>query len=148
VSAVDLELILVTVRNILDQAAFVIRFMAIFSIVTGLIVLTGSVIISKFQRMRENVLLRTIGASRRQVTGILLAEYTFLASFASLAGLLLAVAAGWALTIFVFESAFSMPWMQFAVGWILLTGLTLLIALFNSRGTLNRPPLEVLRNET
>jgi putative ABC transport system permease protein len=148
VSAVDLELILATVRNILDQAAFVIRFMAIFSIVTGLIVLTGSVIVSKFQRMRENVLLRTIGASRKQVTGILLAEYTFLASFASLAGLLLAVAAGWALTLFVFESAFSMPWLQFGIGWVLLTALTLIIALINSRGTLNRPPLEVLRNET
>lgn len=148
VSAVDLELILVTVRNILDQASFVIRFMAIFSIITGLIVLTGSVIVSKFQRMRENVLLRTIGASRKQITVILLAEYTFLSSFASLAGLLLAVAAGWALMIFVFESAFSMPWIQFGVGWILLTTLTLLIALLNSRGTLNRPPLEVLRNET
>jgi putative ABC transport system permease protein len=148
VSAVDLELILATVRNILDQASFVIRFMAIFSIATGLIVLTGSVIVSKFQRMKENVLLRTIGASRRQVTGILLAEYTFLASFASLAGLLLAVAAGWALTLYVFESTFSMPWVQFGVGWILLTALTLMIALINSRGTLNRPPLEVLRNET
>jgi putative ABC transport system permease protein len=122
--------------------------MAIFSIITGLIVLTGSVIVSKFQRMRENVLLRTIGASRKQITVILLAEYTFLSSFASLAGLLLAVAAGWALMIFVFESAFSMPWIQFGVGWILLTTLTLLIALLNSRGTLNRPPLEVLRNET
>ncbi len=148
VSAVDLELILATVRNILDQAAFVIRFMAIFSIVTGLIVLTGSVIVSKFQRMRENVLLRTIGASRKQITGILLAEYTFLASFASLAGLLLAVAAGWALTLFVFESTFSMPWLQFGIGWLLLTALTLIIALVNSRGTLNRPPLEVLRNES
>jgi putative ABC transport system permease protein len=122
--------------------------MAIFSIITGLIVLTGSVIVSKFQRMRENVLLRTIGASRKQIIGILLAEYTFLASFASLAGLVLAVAAGWALTIFVFESAFSMPWIQFGFGWVLLTTLTLLIALLNSRGTLNRPPLEVLRNET
>jgi putative ABC transport system permease protein len=77
-----------------------------------------------------------------------LAEYTFLASFASLAGLLLAVAAGWALTLFVFESAFSMPWLQFGIGWVLLTALTLIIALINSRGTLNRPPLEVLRNET
>jgi putative ABC transport system permease protein len=148
VSAVDLELILVTVRNILDQASFVIRFMAIFSIVTGLIVLTGSVIVSKFQRMRENVLLRTIGASRKQITGILLAEYTFLASFATLAGLLLAIAAGWGLTIFVFESTFSMPWIQFGIGWAMLTSLTLLIALVNSRGTLNRPPLEVLRSET
>jgi putative ABC transport system permease protein len=148
VSAVDLELILATVRNILDQAAFIIRFMAIFSIATGLIVLTGSVIVSKFQRMRENVLLRTIGASRKQITGILMAEYTFLATFASLAGLLLAVAAGWALTLFVFQSTFSMPWIQFGIGWVLLTSLTLIIAIMNSRGTLNRPPLEVLRNET
>jgi putative ABC transport system permease protein len=147
VSAVDLELILATAKNILDKAAFVIRFMALFSIGTGLIVLAGSVIISKFQRMRENVLLRTIGASKRHITGILLAEYSFLAFFAALAGLILASGVGWAMAYFVFNGPFSIPVVEFLAGWLGLTALTIIIAYVNSRGTLNKPPLEVLRNE-
>lgn len=147
VSAVDLELILTTAKSILDKAAFVIRFMALFSIGTGLIVLSGSVIVSKFQRMRENVLLRTIGASKKHILGILLAEYSFLAFFAALAGLILAVAVGWTMSIFVFEGSFSVPVVPFLLGWFGLTLLTLLIAYTNSRSTLNKPPLEVLRNE-
>jgi putative ABC transport system permease protein len=147
VSAVDLELILTTAKSILDKAAFVIRFMALFSIGTGLIVLAGSVIVSKFQRIRENVLLRTIGASRKHITRILLAEYTFLAFFAALAGLVLASGVGWAMAIFVFEGPFSIPVLQFLAGWLGLTLLTIVIAYVNSRGTLNKPPLEVLRNE-
>jgi putative ABC transport system permease protein len=147
VSAVDLELILTTAKSILDKAAFVIRFMALFSIGTGLIVLAGSVIVSKFERIRENVLLRTIGASKRQILGILLAEYSFLAFFAALAGLVLAIVVGWVMSIFVFDGPFSIPVVSFVLGWVGLTLLTLVIAFTNSRGTLNKPPLEVLRNE-
>ena len=147
VSAVDLELILTTAKSILDKAAFVIRFMALFSIGTGLIVLAGSVIVSKFERIRENVLLRTIGASKKQVLGILLAEYSFLAFFAALAGLVLAIVVGWVMSIFVFDGPFSIPVVSFVLGWVGLTLLTLVIAFTNSRGTLNKPPLEVLRNE-
>lgn len=147
VSAVDLDLILATIQSILDKAAFVIRFMALFSIVTGLIVLAGSVIISKYQRIRENVLLRTIGASRKQIIGILLAEYTFLSMSAALAGLILSGLAGWSLSYFVFDGPFSIPALTLLSGWLLLTTLTLSIAWLNSRNTLNRPPLEVLREE-
>jgi putative ABC transport system permease protein len=147
VSAVDLDLILATIQSILDKAAFVIRFMALFSIITGLIVLAGSVIISKYQRIRENVLLRTIGASRKQIIGILLAEYTFLSMSAALAGLILSGLAGWSLSYFVFDGPFSIPALTLLSGWLLLTTLTLSIAWLNSRNTLNRPPLEVLREE-
>ena len=56
VSVVDLALILKTVDSILDKIAFVIRFMALFSIITGFVVLIGSVVLSKFQRIRESVL--------------------------------------------------------------------------------------------
>ena len=147
ISAVDLELILSTISTILDKAAFVIRFMALFSILTGLIVLAGSVMISRYQRIKENVLLRTIGASRRQILGILLAEYTLLASLSTLTGLILSIGSGWAITHFIFEGSFSIPIMTYSVGWISLITLTIAIAWLNSRSTLNRPPLEVLRNE-
>jgi putative ABC transport system permease protein len=147
ISAVDLELILSTIATILDKASFVIRFMALFSILTGLIVLAGSVMISRYQRIKENVLLRTIGASRRQILGILLAEYTLLASLSTLTGLILSIGSSWAITYFIFEGPFSIPVLTYSVGWFSLMALTISIAWLNSRSTLNRPPLEVLRNE-
>ncbi len=60
ISIIDLELILKTLEEILGKIAFVIRFMAFFSIGTGIIMLISSIVLSRFQRMRENVLLRTI----------------------------------------------------------------------------------------
>ena len=62
VSLIDLRLILSTVNDLFNKLGLVIRFLALFSIVTGLVVLAGAVINSKFLRMKENVLLRTIGA--------------------------------------------------------------------------------------
>src|SRR5690606_14340660 len=70
VSLIDLRLILSTVNDLFNKLGSVIRFLALFSIITGLVVLSGAVINSKFVRMKENVLLRTIGARTRQITRI------------------------------------------------------------------------------
>ncbi|RZK46476.1 MAG: FtsX-like permease family protein, partial [Pedobacter sp.] len=75
ISIVDLGLILSVLDEILDKISFVIRFMAAFSIITGIVVLIASVLISKYQRIQESVLLRTLGASRRQILIITGLEY-------------------------------------------------------------------------
>lgn len=148
VSVVDLGLILKTVDEVLDQVSFAIRFMAMFSILTGLLVLAGSVIISRYQRMKESVLLRTLGAVRRQILQINAVEYLSIGLIASLAGVLLALAAAWVLSYFSFEIIFAPKlFLPFATV-IGITALTLLIGLWNSRAVINRPPLEVLRSET
>jgi putative ABC transport system permease protein len=122
VSAIDLGLILKTLDDILGKISFVIQFMALFSIITGLVVLGSSVVISKYQRMQESVLLRTLGANRQQILQIILIEYGLLGGLASLSGTLLAVVGG-------------------------VTTITMLMGLLNSRDVLIRPPLEVLRAE-
>lgn len=148
VSVVDLGLILKTVDEVLDQVSFAIRFMAMFSILTGLLVLAGSVIISRYQRMKESVLLRTLGAVRRQILQINAVEYLSIGLIASLTGVLLALAAAWALSYFSFEIIFA-PKLLLPLATIgSITALTLLIGLWNSRSVINRPPLEVLRSET
>ncbi len=147
ISAIDLALILNTVDTILDKVSFAIRFMALFSVITGLTVLAGAVLTGRYQRIRESVLLRTLGASRKQVRRILLVEYLFLGSLAASTGLVLALSAGWALARFVFEVPFlPSPYPVFG-SLIVLSGLTVLIGMFNSRGICDRPPLEVLRAE-
>jgi putative ABC transport system permease protein len=147
ISMIDLGLVLSVLDEILDKMGFVIRFMAAFSIITGLIVLIASVLISKYQRIRESVLLRTMGASRKQILVITALEYFFLGALAAGAGIVLALVASWGLARFVFETTFSPEILPVLMLFLLITSLTVLIGLFNSRGVLNRPPLEVLRSE-
>lgn len=147
VSAIDLALILKTVDEILDQISFVIRFMALFSILTGLLVLASSVVISKYQRLRESVLLRTLGASRNQILRITALEYGLLGLLAALSGILLSVVGTWALARFVFEVPYQPDLVPLIVVASAVTGLTVVIGVFNSREVLVRPPLDVLRSE-
>ena len=147
VSVIDIGLVLRTVDNVLDKVSFVIRFMALFSVLTGLVVLTAAVISSRYQRIRESVLLRTMGASRRQVRRILVLEYLFLGTLASLSGLLLSLGGGWLLSFFVFEADYSVPGPAIIAVFVLITLLTVVVGMINSRGISNRPPLEVLRAE-
>ena len=147
VSAIDLTLILNSVDAVLSRVAFAISFITLFSVLTGLMVLTGAVMSSRYQRLGESALLRTLGASRAQIRNILLIEYLFLGSFASLTGVMLAVAASWALAYFVFEAVHLPAVPLILVGPLVVTGITILIGMLNSRGICDRPPLEVLRSD-
>ncbi len=148
VSMIDLALVLNTLDAFLEKVGFVIRFMAFFSIVTGLIVLTAAVVTSRFQRVQESILLRTLGASRQQIIRIMTVEYVLLGGLAALTGLLLSYAGTWALAFFVFESNFLPTLLPFVVALATVVILTVTIGLSNSRGILDRPPLEVLRLES
>jgi putative ABC transport system permease protein len=147
ISVIDLGLVLSVLDDILDKIGFVIRFMAAFSMLTGLVVLIASVLISKFQRIQEAVLLRTLGASRRQILVITALEYFFLGSLAAATGILLSLVGSLALAHYSFDSAFSPHGGLVALIFVAVSGLTILIGLYNSRSVLNRPPLEILRSE-
>ena len=109
-SVIDLTLILETVDAIVGKITFVIRFMALFTVATGVLVMAGALAGSHFQRVRESILLRTLGASRGQIRRILAVEYLALGLLAAVAGLALALAAVWALAAFVFQARFAPPW--------------------------------------
>jgi putative ABC transport system permease protein len=147
VSAIDLTSVLKTIDSILGKVSFVIRFMALFSILTGIVVLISSVALSKYQRMQESVLLRTLGASRRQVLSINAIEYIMLGALATLTGIILAVGCAFLLSRFVFHISFQLDWLPALWVFLGVTSLTFIIGMFNSRTVLNHPPLEVLRNE-
>jgi putative ABC transport system permease protein len=147
VSIIDLRQVVTLVENILDKISWVITFMAFFSILTGIIVLIGSVRNSKYQRIRESVLLRTLGAQSKQILKINALEYLFLGVLGSGVGVLLSLVSSFLLAYFIFDTPFIPSWVPFLV---VLPGITLLvmfIGLFNSKGVLDSPPLEVLRKE-
>ena len=145
ISIIDLNLILETLEGVLSQVSFVIRFIAFFSIITGLIVLIGSVRISKIQRLFESVLLRTMGANRKQIVRINLVEYFLLGSLASLTGIIIALLSTWALAIFQFDTLFIPDVLPLLITYLSITALTVIIGMGNSRELLKKPPLEVLR---
>ena len=147
VSAIDLTQILKSVDEVLGKVSFVIRFMALFSILTGLLVLISSIYQGKFARIRESVLLRTLGASRRQILAINALEYFLLGALACLAGVGLSVLGAWALAEFAFKIPFTVEWWPLAATFFVITSLAVMIGLFNSREVVNKPPLEVLRQE-
>lgn len=147
VSLIDLKLILSTINELFDKLGLVVRFLALFSIVTGLVVLAGAVINSKFLRMKENVLLRTIGARSHVITRITLIEYAYLGLFSAVTGLVLSLAGGWLLMKFFFEITFAFDWLELLIitGGVVL--LTMIIGWWNSRDVINTPPLQILRKE-
>ena len=146
ISVIDVSVLLRTLDAIVDKVAFVIRFMALFTVATGLLVLTGSVLTGRYQRIRESILLRTVGASGRQVLGILLVEYLSLGALAASAGIVLAVTATWALARWAFGIPFAPDAGVLALAIVVVAALTTVVGLLGSRGVLNHPPLEILRS--
>jgi len=147
ISAIDLTLVLRTLDTILEQIAFVVRFMAMFTVATGLLVLVGALVTGRFQRIQESILLRTLGASRRQIFRVLFVEYAALGLLASLTGVLLATGASWALSAFVFKAAFAPPVAPMFVALFAVPALTVVTGFLMSRGVMNHPPLAILRAE-
>lgn len=145
VSAIDLSLILQTLDSILSKISFVIRFMAMFTVVTGLLVLAGALLTGRYQRVQESVLLRTLGASRQQIFRILLVEYFVLGLLAALTGVILALLGAWALAAFVFKMNYAPALLPLMIALVGLPLLTVLIGLLMNRGVVSQPPLVILR---
>ncbi len=145
VAALDLTLVEQTLDTVLGSVALAIRFMALFSIVAGLLVLAGSIATSRFQRMKESVLLKTLGADRRRIGGIVLTEYGMLGTVASLSGIVLSSVAGWLLTRFLFEIPFSLPALELLGLGVFAALATTVVGLANSYHVFRAPPLGVIR---
>jgi putative ABC transport system permease protein len=145
VSVVDLTEVQKALEEVVGRVAVAIRFMALFTLAAGAVVLVGAVAAGRDQRLRECALLKALGATRRQVLRILFAEYATLGLLAALVALLLSGAAGWALTKFFFEARFRIPAVPLLVLSAGLVTLTTAIGLWTSREVFARPVMETLR---
>ena len=148
VSAIDLGLVLETLDQIFSRIELVVQLMALFTVFTGVIVLAGAVMGGRYQRLRETVLLRTLGASRRQLVWIQLVEYAILGLLGAMVGCALAVAANAALARWVFETSPVLEPLTLLIATLAVTSLTLLTGWLANRSITDHPPLEILREET
>jgi len=147
VTAIDLSQILETIRDILYRLSLAIQILTGFTVVAGLAILCGTIINGRDQKIQESVLLRTLGASRKQVRTILFWEYATLGSLSSLTGSVLAILGHLAMARFVFSTAIILPWGTVIITLLIGTGTAVLVGGILTRGVCAQSPLTILRGQ-
>jgi len=145
VTVIDIRSVMGLVENILSKIAWVINFLALFSILTGFIVLIGAVRTSKFQRLQENAMLRTIGATSSQIFKMTAVEYILLGLFGALSGVTLSLIGAYFLSTYSFRTPFVISWMPVVLVPIIVTLAVTIIGLLNNRNIIKTSPKEILR---
>ncbi len=148
VSSLDLSLVQRTVADVLARVTTAIRFMALVSLLLGVPVLFSAVAATRRERLREGVLFKTLGGTRRQIGRIMLAEYALLGALGSVAGVALSVGGAWALMHFIFQTPFTpavVPALAVSAG---MTLLAVAIGLLTSREVFASTPMVALRSES
>ncbi len=146
ISSIDLTSIKRTVDRIVGRVSLAIRFMALFSLAVAIPVLFSAVAATRRARVREGVLLRTLGATRGQIAKILLAEYSLLGVLGGLTGMLLSMAGGWAVVRYLFKMPFTLPVAPITGIALVIVALTLLIGLLAGRDVFRETPIAALRD--
>jgi putative ABC transport system permease protein len=146
VTSYDVALLQRTVERVFNRVAIAIRFIAALSLTTGALVLLGAVAAGRLQRIREGALLKTLGATRRQLTRILLTEYLALGLLAGIVGLGLSVGCGWAMAKYVFELDYTVPALPLVGVLVATAALVAAVGLLASREVFRRTAVEVLRD--
>jgi putative ABC transport system permease protein len=147
VSVIDFHEILETVRDVMSKVTLAISVVGFLVLFSGGLILMGAVAMTKFQRVYEAAVFKTLGANTRKIATMLLLEYGVLGSLAGLVGSAGAVVLTWAVSRF----ALDIPWRVFPaehVGGVALTAaLVAAIGVLASLDVLRNKPLATLRAE-
>ena len=146
ISAIDLSTIQSTLKDILSKVTIAVRLLSLFSFFIGVLVLVSAVISSRRQRVREAVLLKTLGATRAQIGRILLAEYAALGALGSATGMFLSIAGAWGVMKLVFDTRITFApagMLALAAGTMLLT---VAVGLWSGREVFSATVSEELRD--
>lgn len=147
VTVMNVADVLRIIQEVVDQISIEVRFISMFTILAGVIILASSVAGTRFRRIREVVILKTLGATRARIAGIFSVEFLILGAVAGTMGSLLAMAFG---AIVIKQILKADPHFEPLVYAIAIAGTALLA---NAAGwlasfrILGQKPLQVLREE-
>jgi putative ABC transport system permease protein len=148
VSMIDLTLVLNTLDAILGRITDAVRFVALFTILAAIFVLTAAILSRRSQRTKESILLRMLGARRRQIVNIVAVEYLLLGAISCATGAFLGILASWGLSFYFIGMFSRFSPVPLAITWLVITGATVLLGMLGCWGIFRRPALETLRAET
>jgi putative ABC transport system permease protein len=90
VTIINVADVLQRIESVVDQVTFVIRLLAGFSILAGLTILASSIASTRFRRMQEAVVLKTLGATRMRIVRTFSVEFSVLGLLAGAVGVVFA----------------------------------------------------------
>jgi putative ABC transport system permease protein len=147
VSIVDLREVLQTIQGIVQNVTLAITVVGGLVLFSGVLILVGAVSMTKFRRVYEAAILKTLGASSRLIATMLLLEYGVLGAIAGTVGALGAIALSWAVARFALELSWD-PTPGITLAGILITSLLVAaIGVLASLDVLRNKPLSTLRAE-
>jgi putative ABC transport system permease protein len=147
VSVIDFHEVLETIRDVMSKVTLAITVVGGLVLLSGVLILIGAVAMTKFQRVYEAAVFKTLGANTRTIAKMLLFEYGVLGSLAGLIGSIGAVALTWGVSRYALE----IPWRVFpgehTAGVLLTAALVAVIGVLSSLEVLRNKPLATLRAE-
>jgi putative ABC transport system permease protein len=147
VSVIDLREVLESIRKVFEVVTVAINVVGSLVILTGGLILIGAVAVTKFQRVYEAAIFKTLGASSRAIAAMLMVEYGLLGTIAGAIGSFGALALGWGISRF----ALDIPWRpvlhENVTGTVATSLLIMIIGVAASADVLKRKPLAALRAE-
>jgi len=144
VSILDLRPLLKQIRDIMDKGALAIEAVFLFTLLAAVLVTLGAVLISKEERAQEIAVLRTVGASRKQVLLGVLAEFGLMGLISGLVAASLASITGYLVAIRLFGLAPVFNPLLWVTGLGIGVVTLLVVGYLSTRSLLNKPPLSVI----
>jgi putative ABC transport system permease protein len=143
----DVADILATIQRLISNFVLAISFVGSFVMLSGILILIGSVALTKSQRIYENAILKTLGANRRVLARILIVEYGVVGLLAGLIGAVFAVALSFTVCRFVMDIDWEFDPISAFLGVMTTTVLVMSVGVFASFDVLFRRPLATLRSQ-
>ncbi|MBV9498041.1 MAG: ABC transporter permease [Acidobacteriaceae bacterium] len=147
VTVMNLAEVLTRIQEAVDQVALVVRFLAAFAILAGIIILSSSVAGTRYRRIREVAILKTLGATKRRIKSIFSIEFSILGGVSGLVGGILANVFTRIVSEKFIETSFDFDWLSLIVVMVATAILANMAGWLASARILDQRPLEVLRNE-
>ena len=147
VSAIDVREIIRTIQGVVQNITLAITIVGVIALASGMLILTGAVAMTRYQRHYEAAIYRTLGASTRRLTAMVAVEYGVLGTLAGLLGAAGAVALSWAVTTRLLEMEWELTPHLAAIGVAATALVVLAVGLAASIDVLLKKPLGSLRGE-
>lgn len=147
ISVIDVTDIIRNVKRIIDNVTLAISFVGGFVFLSGALILIGSIAMTKFQRVYEAAVLKTLGAKRKMLLAILLVEYSLLGLVAGIIGSVAGLGLSYAASRYIFEIPWALTPSLSVIGIVATVAMVVIVGAISTIDVLARKPLMILRTQ-
>jgi putative ABC transport system permease protein len=147
VSVIDGQEMISTIRTVIENVTLAVTVVGSLVVLSGLLILIGAVAMTKFRRIYEAAIFKTLGATRQMIASVLLLEYGVLGALAGTIGSLGAIALTWGISRFALDIPWSPLPLISVAGIVISAVLVAVVGVTASWEVLQRKPLATLRAE-